>query len=108
MNRDKLLSLLDNEGYLLDLSSWTKSLAAELAELDNFELTDQHWEVIETVRAFYLAYEISPSMRPLVKAMAIKYGPDKGKSIYLKKLFSDSPPKQAARYAGLPKPLNCL
>ena len=108
MNRDKLLSLLDDEGYLLDLTSWTKSLAAELAELDNFELTDQHWEVIKTGREFYLAYEISPAMRPLVKAMANKYGPDKGKSIYLMKLFADSPPKQAARYAGLPKPLNCL
>ncbi|EPJ55928.1 MAG: hypothetical protein OFPI_01800 [Osedax symbiont Rs2] len=108
MKREQLLSLLDDEGYLLDLSSWSKPLAMQLAELDNFQLTEQHWEVIEIVREFYQTYELSPAMRPLVKAMANKYGPQKGKSIYLMKLFSDSPPKQAARYAGMPKPLNCL
>ncbi|MGB1238010.1 MAG: TusE/DsrC/DsvC family sulfur relay protein [Pseudomonadales bacterium] len=103
-----LSALLDNEGYLLDLAQWNRALAEQLAAYDHLELTPAHWEVIYTVREFYQAFELSPAMRPLVKAMKQKYGDDKGKSIYLMKLFSDSPPKQAARYAGLPKPLNCL
>lgn len=108
MNEKQALSLLDEEGYLIDLSLWSEELMFALAKADNFELTSAHLEVIQVIREFYLQFELSPAMRPLVKAMQNKYGSDKGKSIYLMKLFSDSPPKQAARYAGLPKPLNCL
>lgn len=100
--------LLDEEGYLSDLNLWDEELMHALAKADNFKLTDAHLEVIFTIREFYQEYQLSPAMRPLVKAMQNKYGTEKGKSIYLMKLFSDSPPKQAARYAGLPKPLNCL
>lgn len=101
-------ALLDAEGYLLDLDNWSEALAITLAQQDNIQLTEEHWEVIRLVRQFYKDYELSPAMRPLVKAMKVKYGEHKGKSIHLMTLFSDSPPKQAARYAGLPKPLNCL
>jgi len=108
MDNQQALALLDAEGYLLDLDLWSEDLALTLARIDRFELTPAHWEVISIIREFYQEYELSPAMRPLVKAMSNKYGKDKGKSIYLMKLFSQSPPKQAARYAGLPKPLNCL
>lgn len=100
--------LLDEEGYLLNLSDWNKELAESLAIADDCVLTPEHWEVITTIREFYHNYELSPAMRPLVKAMAMKYGKEKGSSIHLMKLFPESPPKQAAKYAGLPKPLNCL
>lgn len=106
MNKD--INIFDDEGYLLDLSHWSVELANELAKEDNLTLTKEHWEVIMLLREFYHQYELSPAMRPLVKAMKTKYGEDKGKSIYLMKLFTQSPPKQAAKYAGLPKPLNCL
>jgi tRNA 2-thiouridine synthesizing protein E len=108
MNPQQALALLDEEGYLLDLELWNEDLMFALAESDNLELTQAHLEVIQTIREFYIEYQLSPAMRPLVKAMQNKFGSEKGKSIYLMKLFSDSPPKQAARYAGLPKPLNCL
>lgn len=103
-----LQELFDSEGYLIDLDRWSPELMHALAKSDNFELTPAHIQVIETVREFYALYQLSPAMRPLVKAMRQKHGDEKGKSIYLMKLFSESPPKQAARYAGLPKPLNCL
>lgn len=108
MNNQEALCLLDEEGYLIDLALWSKELSTALANADNFILTKEHWEVIDTVREFYQRYELSPAMRPLVKAIQQKYGADKGRSIYLMKLFPQSPAKQAARYAGLPKPLNCL
>ncbi len=108
MSHSTVKALLDEEGYLIDLSKWSHSLAESIARIDGFELTLQHWEVLDTIREFYQEYELSPAMRPLVKAMRNKYGSKKGNSIYLMKLFAESPPKQAARYAGLPKPLNCL
>ncbi|MBP0049206.1 TusE/DsrC/DsvC family sulfur relay protein [Marinobacterium sp. AK62] len=99
---------LDEEGYLYDLEQWSPAVATTLAREDGLELTDEHWEVIEVLRRFYQQYQLSPAMRPLVKAVAAELGPEKGRSIHLMKLFPGSPAKVAARLAGLPKPENCL
>lgn len=99
---------LDEEGYLYNLDSWSPEVAEALAAEDGLELTDEHWEVIHVLRQFYQTYQLSPAMRPLVKAVAAELGPEKGRSIHLMKLFPGSPAKVAARLAGLPKPENCL
>lgn len=99
---------LDSEGYLKDLAAWTPDIAAQLAEQEEITLTDAHWEIINLLRDFYQSYEHAPAMRPLVKAVSLQLGADKGRSIYLMKLFPESPAKQAAKIAGLPKPTNCL
>lgn len=99
---------LDPEGYLIDLGAWSPAVAEALAAEEGRELSAQHWEVIEVLRDFYARFESSPAMRPLVKAVAQALGGDKGNSLYLMRLFPESPPKVAARLAGLPKPANCL
>lgn len=99
---------LDPEGYLCDLNDWSPPVAEALAAEDGRKLTEEHWQVIEVLRDFYARYEMAPAMRPLVKAVGQALGADKGKSLYLMKLFPDSPAKVAARLAGLPKPTNCL
>ncbi|MFD1384676.1 TusE/DsrC/DsvC family sulfur relay protein [Rhodanobacter aciditrophus] len=100
--------LFDEEGYLLDLAKWDETLGDDIARSEGLELTPDHWEIILLLRRFYQQFEVSPAMRPLVKAVSKELGPDKGKSIYLMKLFPGSPPKLAAKIAGLPKPANCL
>ena len=75
---------------------------------ENIDLTEAHWEVVRFVRAFYEEYETSPAIRALVKAMANKFGPEKGNSRYLQRLFKKGPAKQATKLAGLPKPAKCL
>jgi tRNA 2-thiouridine synthesizing protein E len=100
--------VLDEEGYLLNLQDWTPELAHQLAQDIDIELTDAHWEIINLLRDFYQEYEVSPAMRPLVKAVNKRLGAEKGRSIYLMTLFPGSPPKLAAKIAGLPKPANCL
>lgn len=99
---------LDPEGYLVDQSKWSQSVATLMAEEEGFSLTPEHWEIIEVVRAFYQRYEMAPAMRPLVKATQNALGEEKGRSIYLMQLFPGSPAKRIARLAGLPKPTNCL
>ena len=99
---------LDPEGYLIELSEWTPSVAEALAAEEGRSLTAEHWEIIEVIRDFYSRYEAAPAMRALVKAVGQALGPDKGRSLHLMKLFPDSPAKVAARFAGLPKPANCL
>ncbi len=99
---------LDPEGYLVELSDWTPAVAEALAAEEGRELGEEHWEVIEVIRDFYARYEASPAMRPLVKAVGLALGPEKGRSLHLMRLFPDSPAKVTARLAGLPKPANCL
>jgi len=99
---------LDKEGYLLNLTDWNEEIAQHLASEEGLALTEAHWEIIYLLRDFYHEFEISPAMRPLVKAVTKKLGADKGKSMYLMVLFPGSPAKLIAKLAGLPKPKNCL
>lgn len=99
---------VDDEGYLRNLSDWSPDVAKQLAKTEGITLSPNHWELIEVIRDFYNNYEHSPAMRPLVKSVKIKLGEEKGKSIYLMKLFPGSPAKLLAKISGLPKPDNCL
>lgn len=98
----------DKQGYLLNYTDWDESLVVFLAEKENIEMTESHWEVVRFVREFYLEFDTSPAIRALVKAMANKYGQEKGNSRYLHRLFPKGPAKQATKLAGLPKPAKCL
>ena len=98
----------DEEGYLQNLSDWSREVANEMAVQDGIELTDNHWEVINFLREYYDEYKIAPAIRILTKAMSKKLGREKGNTRYLYKLFPEGPAKQACRYAGLPKPTGCV
>lgn len=99
---------LDKEGFLVNLSDWNEAVAEALAQNEGLTLSDAHWEIIYLVREFYQSFQISPSMRALVKRAEQKLGSEKGKSIYLLQLFPLSPAKLVSKIAGLPKPANCL
>lgn len=98
----------DTEGYLKSPADWSVALAEEIAAGEGITLTEAHWQVVNFVREFYLEFNTSPAIRMLVKAMAKKFGEDKGNSRYLFRLFPDGPAKQATKIAGLPKPAKCL
>ncbi|PKE31468.1 sulfurtransferase TusE [Rahnella sp. AA] len=98
----------DAQGYLKNSNDWQEGMAPLLAEEEGIQLTDAHWEVVRFVREFYLEFNTSPAVRMLVKAMAKKYGEEKGNSRYLFRLFPKGPAKQATKIAGLPKPVKCL
>jgi tRNA 2-thiouridine synthesizing protein E len=105
---DGLSLALDKNGYLQDMQRWTPAVATVIANKEDMALTDDHWEVIYFVREFYETYDTSPAIRALVKAMQLKFGPEKGNSRYLHRLFPDGPAKLATKLAGLPKPAKCL
>ena len=101
-------SAFDKEGFLCRLDDWSPAVAKQLAAAEGIDLTEQHWEILALLRAYYEEFDASPAMRPLVKYCALKLGADKGKSIYLMSLFPGSPAKIGSKIAGLPKPENCL
>ncbi|GAB2684765.1 TusE/DsrC/DsvC family sulfur relay protein [Aliiglaciecola sp. 3_MG-2023] len=98
----------DKMGYLLSVDDWEPELAEIIAAGENIELDENRWQVVNFVRNFYLEFNTSPAIRALVKAMANEYGPEKGNSRYLQRLFPKGPAKQATKIAGLPKPAKCL
>ena len=105
---DILGAPVDEEGFLVNLSDWTKDIAVEMAKGDDIDLSDEHWEVIDFLREYYEEYQIAPAVRVLTKAIGKKLGKDKGNSKYLYELFPYGPAKQACKYAGLPKPTGCV
>lgn len=100
--------VLDKEGFLRDLGDWDENVAIALAREDGLALTGEHLEIIRLLRQFYAEFQLSPAMRPLVRYVGLHLGTDKGSSLYLLKLFPGSPAKLASKFAGLPKPDNCL
>ena len=98
----------DKEGFLRNLEDWSPEVAELIAAGEDVQLTDAHWEIIELLRRYYQEFDSSPAMRPLVKYTARELGNDKGRSIYLMRLFPGSPAKIGSKIAGLPKPDNCL
>ncbi|ENA3180281.1 sulfurtransferase TusE [Escherichia coli] len=98
----------DTEGYLKESSQWSEPLAVVIAENEGISLSPEHWEAVRFVRDFYQEFNTSPAIRMLVKAMANKFGEEKGNSRYLYRLFPKGPAKQATKIAGLPKPVKCI
>lgn len=98
----------DEEGYLTNLEEWSPELAELMAQEDDLELTENHWEVINFLREYYEEYQIAPAIRVLTKQIGKRFGKEKGNSKYLYELFPYGPAKQACRYAGLPKPTGCV
>ena len=99
---------VDKEGFLQNLSDWSRGVAEGMAEKDGIELEAAHWEVINFLRAYYFEYRIAPAIRVLTREIGSRLEPDKGNSRYLNQLFQFGPAKQACRYAGLPKPTGCV
>jgi tRNA 2-thiouridine synthesizing protein E len=98
----------DEEGYLEDLSIWTKDIATAMAAAEDVDLSSEHWDIIDFLREYYEEYQIAPAVRVLTKAVGKRLGKDKGNSKYLYSLFPYGPGKQACKYAGLPKPTGCV
>ncbi len=98
----------DEEGYLTNINDWEPEVGTAMAQVDDCELSNNHWEVITFLRDYYEEYQIAPAVRVLTKAIGKKLGKDKGNSKYLYQLFPYGPAKQACKYAGLPKPTGCV
>jgi TusE/DsrC/DsvC family sulfur relay protein len=98
----------DEEGYLVNLSDWTEDVAGAIAKVENIEMSQNHWEVVNFLRDYYNEYQIAPAVRVLTKAIGKKLGAEKGSSQYLYELFPYGPAKQACKIAGLPKPTGCV
>lgn len=100
----------DEDGYLVDISSWTEDVAYYLAEQEEIpELTEQHWQIINFLRGYYQEYQIAPMIKILIKEiMKLMDLSKRDASKMLYELYPAGPAKQACKIAGLPKPTGCV
>ena len=91
---------VNDEGYLVDASQWSREIAAEIAKEEGIELTDQHYQVLEFLR------ESSEKGETLTIRKVGKSGIVDIKGLY--QLFPGGPLKHSSRIAGIPKPASCV
>ena len=91
---------VNDEGYLVDASQWSKEVAAEIAKEEGIELTDKHYEVLEFLRTSSEKGE-TLTIRKVGKSGIVDI-----KGLY--QLFPGGPLKHSSRIAGIPKPASCV
>jgi tRNA 2-thiouridine synthesizing protein E len=94
----------DAEGYLANLEDWSEDVSHQ----DNLELTERHWQLVNWIRNYYQEYGTAPNLRVMTKNIGSDLGEEWADKKFLFDLFPYGPAKQAARYAGMPKPTGCV
>ncbi len=92
----------DEEGYLIDPLSWNEEIAVELALKEEIPLTDDHWDAINFMRAYYAAHQVAPDVRHVMKHLAERLGSESRNRIF--ELFPYGYVKQACKIAGMKRP----
>ena len=88
------------DGYLTDVSQWTKEIGQEIAENEDVEMTDRHWEVVSWLQE-QVKNDVALSVRGIKKSGVLNI-----KEFY--SLFPKGPLKVSTKIAGVPKPKSCI
>src|SRR6056297_1999787 len=91
---------VNEEGYLTDPSQWTPELAHQIAQTQDIELTDKHFDVLHYLR------DRHAEGTPLAIRRIGKSGLVTIKEFY--DLFPGGPLKVSSKIAGIPKPASCV
>ncbi|WGH76307.1 TusE/DsrC/DsvC family sulfur relay protein [Tenacibaculum tangerinum] len=91
---------VNEEGYLLDFSQWTKEIGEAIAKTEDIEMTEDHWKVIDYIQE-KVKNEEALSIRGIKKSGVINI-----KEFY--NLFPGGPLKKSTLIAGVPKPKSCI
>jgi TusE/DsrC/DsvC family sulfur relay protein len=88
------------DGYLTDVSQWTKEIGIEIAKEEGITLTDRHWEVISWLQE-QVKNDVALSVRGIKNSGVLDI-----KEFYA--LFPGGPLKISTKIAGVPKPKSCI
>lgn len=91
---------VNDEGYLTDLSQWTKEVGEALAAENDISMSPRHWDVIKYIQDEFKK-ESPLSIRKIGKSGVVDI-----KEFYA--LFPNAPLKTATKIAGIPKPASCI
>jgi TusE/DsrC/DsvC family sulfur relay protein len=92
---------VDEQGYLQEPSKWNEAVAGAYAAREGInELTENHWKVINYLRAYHAANGTCPMIKRLVKDCGFTL-----KQLY--DLFPEGPANSACKWAGMPGAPGC-
>lgn len=92
----------DSEGYLRHLGDWSEAFAKAQAQREGLVLTDEHWQVIRFLRAYFHEHGVQAQVRVMIRHFARVWGPERGNNRHLHDIFPiGGPQKQGNRLAGL-------
>ena len=87
---------LDPDGFLNEISGWTRETAHELARRNELgPLNEKHWKILRYLREYYSITKNIPTVFEACKANGIEMGE-------LRDLFPSGYRRGACRIAGLP------
>ena len=92
----------DAEGYLTDPSDWNDEVAQVLAQEENIQLTDDHWDTIRFMRDYYDEHQVIPDARFVIKHLAERVGKNAQKKLF--ELYPYGYVQQACKIAGMRRP----
>ncbi len=103
MDSEKLTAEeLDNDGFLKEMSGWTREVAVDLAERNDLApLTEEHWRIIDFVREYFNESGEGPAIVKIGRALDMT-------PRQICTLFPCGVARGAYRLAGLPRPAGCL
>lgn len=92
---------VDQEGNLLDYTSWTKDFAKAVADDNKIVLSDIHWKIIDYVRRYYEVDKVMPPKKQIEREFQLN---EKGMSELFPMKYKDGYLYLLSRLAGLPVP----
>ncbi len=92
----------DAEGFLLDSSQWSETLAEATARENGIDpLTARHWHVVTSMRTAYVERGCLPWVHMIAKVADVPI-PE------LFELFPESPSRLVTKIAGIPRNRACI
>lgn len=88
------------DGYLTDVSQWTKEIGLEIAKNEGITMTPRHWEVVSWLQE-QVKNDVALSVRGIKNSGVLDI-----KEFY--ELFPGGPLKISTKIAGVPKPKSCI
>jgi len=93
----------DGDGFLVNTNDWSEEVMNQMAEEDNFVITDEIKTYINKAREMFNKTGTVPAVRNFAK----EFGMDRITSKPYE-VFESGPMKKIAKYGGLPKPTGCV
>jgi len=94
--------LKDSEGYIVNMDEWSEAFVTVQARNQKLVLTEEYWDVIMFLRAYYDEHGVQCEVRKMVKHFKEAWAAERGSSPYLHRIFPrGGPQKQGNRLAGL-------
>jgi tRNA 2-thiouridine synthesizing protein E len=62
------------EGYVKDPEDWDQDLARQMVAERDLELTDEYWQILDFMRAYWAENRVTPDVRHIVKYLVKEHG----------------------------------